>query len=230
MSAYKLAFAVLTTTALAGSTLSSAGGAGTASAPGIAELLDPAAVALNTCGPIPKRRTEMFKPGFQLAVAEAAATRQATSDAPPLWDDLGALTWPVTTRSGTAQRYFDQGLKLGLRLQPRRGPPRLPRRAGGRPDLRHVLLGRGLRARPQHQLPDGARGGRARLRRDRQGAGAERRRQPKEQALIRALATRYSPDPAPTARRSTRPMPTAWPRSRRRSRTTTTSRSCSPRR
>ena len=134
MSAYKLAFAVLTTTALAGSTLSSAGGTGAASAPGIAELLDPAAVALNTCGPIPKRRTEMFKPGFQLAVAEAAATRQATSDAPPLWDDLGALTWPVTTRSGTAQRYFDQGLgSPTASTTPRPAAPSAPRRRPTRP-------------------------------------------------------------------------------------------------
>lgn len=34
------------------------------------------------------------------------------SSAPPLWDNLGTLTYPVTTVSPKAQRYFDQGLRL----------------------------------------------------------------------------------------------------------------------
>jgi tetratricopeptide (TPR) repeat protein len=31
---------------------------------------------------------------------------------PPLFDDLGALTYPITTTSELARRYFDQGLRL----------------------------------------------------------------------------------------------------------------------
>ena len=31
---------------------------------------------------------------------------------PPLWNDLGSLTYPVTTKSKEAQSYFDQGLRM----------------------------------------------------------------------------------------------------------------------
>jgi tetratricopeptide (TPR) repeat protein len=31
---------------------------------------------------------------------------------PPLWNDLGVLTYPITTVSSDAQRFFDQGLRL----------------------------------------------------------------------------------------------------------------------
>src|SRR6266545_4998915 len=41
----------------------------------------------------------------QLAQAEASA-------AVPLYDNLGNLTYPVTTPNPLAQRYFDQGLRL----------------------------------------------------------------------------------------------------------------------
>ncbi|MEK6640156.1 MAG: hypothetical protein AABZ17_05745, partial [Nitrospirota bacterium] len=34
------------------------------------------------------------------------------TDAPPLFDNLGALHHPITTTSEQAQRYFDQGLRL----------------------------------------------------------------------------------------------------------------------
>lgn len=30
----------------------------------------------------------------------------------PLYDDLGDLTYPITTTNPLAQRYFDQGLRL----------------------------------------------------------------------------------------------------------------------
>ncbi|MGH8523719.1 MAG: hypothetical protein ACREXY_05725, partial [Gammaproteobacteria bacterium] len=32
--------------------------------------------------------------------------------APPLWDNLGTLSYKVTTTSRCAQKYFDQGLRL----------------------------------------------------------------------------------------------------------------------
>ena len=31
---------------------------------------------------------------------------------PPLWDNLGSLSMPITTANPRAQRYFDQGLRL----------------------------------------------------------------------------------------------------------------------
>jgi tetratricopeptide (TPR) repeat protein len=76
------------------------------------KLLDPAYVARSACGPIPKRRTELYKPGYQLAAAQAVAAATPMADpGPRLYDNLGTLSWPVTTRSPEAQRWFDQGLR-----------------------------------------------------------------------------------------------------------------------
>ncbi len=47
----------------------------------------------------------------EVRMAEQAAPAEASA-AVPLYDDLGNLTYPVTTPSPLAQRYFDQGLRL----------------------------------------------------------------------------------------------------------------------
>ncbi|MEO7138140.1 MAG: hypothetical protein ABI037_10530, partial [Gemmatimonadales bacterium] len=42
-------------------------------------------------------------------------SQPTTTEAPtatPLYDNLGALEYPVTTSSPTAQQYFNQGLRL----------------------------------------------------------------------------------------------------------------------
>lgn len=44
--------------------------------------------------------------------AAAQSTSTEASVAVPLYDDLGDLTYPITTSSPLAQRYFDQGLRL----------------------------------------------------------------------------------------------------------------------
>ena len=47
------------------------------------------------------------------AMAQTAEAIKAYEEAePPLWNDLGSLTYPITTKSKEAQRYFDQGLRL----------------------------------------------------------------------------------------------------------------------
>jgi len=42
----------------------------------------------------------------------AAATANYDEAEPPLWDNLGSATYPVTTANPQAQAFFDQGLKL----------------------------------------------------------------------------------------------------------------------
>ena len=122
---------------------------------------------------------EQARPSSSIPASTSRRRRRRPAPAtaaigPVLYDNLGTLTVPVTTRAPEAQRYFDQGLRLAYALQPRRGGARVPRGAGGRSDLRHVLLGRGLGAGSQHQLPDAARGRGAGVRRDRPGHGAAR--------------------------------------------------------
>jgi len=44
--------------------------------------------------------------------APAKPDQVETDVSVPLYDDLGDLTYPITTASELAQRYFDQGLRL----------------------------------------------------------------------------------------------------------------------
>ena len=76
-----------------------------------AALLHPARVANQICRAV-KKRTELFNPGYQIAAVQAAAAVGGSDSGPALYDNLGSLTEPVTTRSPDAQRYFDQGLRL----------------------------------------------------------------------------------------------------------------------
>ena len=60
-----------------------------AEAPGAAQLLDPAYLVANICAPIPARRTELYKPGYQLAAAQAGSTAAAAAErGPVLYDNL----------------------------------------------------------------------------------------------------------------------------------------------
>ena len=97
---------------------------------------------------------------------------------------LRLRTGPVR-QSGVAHRAGDDPLARRAALlrsgppprlcvQPRRGRARVPQGAGDRSDLRHVLLGRGLCAGPEHQHADDARGGGTGLRGDRPRHGAAR--------------------------------------------------------
>ena len=46
------------------------------------------------------------------AIEARTTTVAAATDRQPLWDDLGDLTFAITTSDPLAQRYFDQGLRL----------------------------------------------------------------------------------------------------------------------
>src|SRR5919106_21398 len=76
----------------------------------VSELLDPGAIAAGVCGGSVKHASA-FKP-MQLALASPAEAVADDPAGPPLWEGLGNLSYPITTASDLAQRYFDQGLRL----------------------------------------------------------------------------------------------------------------------
>ena len=224
---------VTRTAALLGTSIACAATVGAMTIPGepvptANRLLDPTYVAQQACGPIASKKTEFFNPGFHIAAAQAA-TASATADDRPR----------ALRQSGHAHRSRDHpraggaallrpGSAVRLRVQPWRGGARVPQGAGDRSHLRHVLLGRGLGAGAEHQLPDAARWRGAGLRGDRPGHGAEggrqRARAGADRRPERALCRRSR---APTARRWMPPMPTPWRTWRRGSRTTTRRSCCS---
>jgi tetratricopeptide (TPR) repeat protein len=192
----KLAAALMASTMLAAASAQPSSDA--AIPAGIAELLDPAAVARHVCGPMPKRRTEGFKPGFQLATAQdaALAAAKAPASAPPLFGNLGSMSWPVTTRSETAQRYFDQGFKLAYGFNHPEARRAFQAAQAADPGCAMCYWGEAYVLGPNINYPmvaDAVEPAFAAIAKAQALAGSA---SPKEQALIRALAKRYAPDPA----------------------------------
>src|SRR5918994_5818955 len=76
----------------------------------VSELLDPDAIAAGVCG-MNGERTSAFKP-MRVALATPAEAIADSGEGPPLWEGFGELSYPITTSSEMAQRYFDQALRL----------------------------------------------------------------------------------------------------------------------
>src|SRR5262245_56356478 len=130
------------------------------------------------------------------AEIKAATPAPAFADSePPLWEGLGSLTYKITTASPEAQAYFDQGLRLAYAFN--HGEAQRAFRKAQRldPNCAMCFWGEALVLGPNINLP---------MQEDAIApsfAAAEKARalsapaSPHEQALIAALATRYTADP-----------------------------------
>ncbi|MGY6214683.1 tetratricopeptide repeat protein [Methylolobus aquaticus] len=114
---------------------------------------------------------------------------------PPLWDDLGRLTHPVTTANPLAQRYFDQGLRLAYAFN--HAEARRAFRAAQRhdPGCAMAFWGEALVLGPNINAPMNPTDGASALTAVAQARARAATASPSEQALIAALSTRYSADP-----------------------------------
>lgn len=166
-----------------------------AAAGGAADLLDPAYVARQVCGPIPTQRTELYKPGFQMAAAAGGAAAGGETG-PPLYDTLGRLTYPVSTRSADAQAYFDQGLRLAFAFNHAEAARAFRRAQAIDPTCAMCYWGEAYVLGPNINFPmmpesvPMAFAAIARAQALKAGASES------ERALIDAMAKRYSADPA----------------------------------
>src|SRR3954468_4955807 len=98
-------------------------------------------------------RTEVAPFHHGLLAPPAVAPTAYDEAIPPLFDNLGRHTWAITTQKPEAQAFFDQGLRLAYGFNHAEAR-RAFRQAQRLPYLRHVLLGRSLRAWAQHQRSD----------------------------------------------------------------------------
>lgn len=138
-----------------------------------------------------QRRVELAR--VLLARSDAGAK---APDAPPLFDGLGGYSYPITTASTEAQRYFDQGLRLAYAFN---HPEALRAfRAAQRLDPACALcswgeayaLGPNINAPMDGEAIAPAMAAAERAMALRAGASEE------ERALIEALSRRYSANPA----------------------------------
>jgi tetratricopeptide (TPR) repeat protein len=130
--------------------------------------------------------------------AEMRAASSATAFAetePPLWAGLGSITYKITTANERAQAYFDQGLRLAYAFN--HGEAQRAFRMAQKldPDCAMCFWGEALVLGPNINLPmqdDAVAPAYAAAQKAKALAGKS---SPREQALIGALAARYSSDP-----------------------------------
>jgi tetratricopeptide (TPR) repeat protein len=113
---------------------------------------------------------------------------------PPLWDGLGSEAYKVTTASAVAQAYFDQGLRLAYAFNHGEAQRAFRKAQKLDPTCAMCFWGEALVLGPNINLPmpdDAVAPAFAAAQKARALAGNA---SPREQALIAALAQRYSPD------------------------------------
>jgi tetratricopeptide (TPR) repeat protein len=137
--------------------------------------------------------TRPFTPG-QAAPAKPPS-RPGQAAPPPLYTDLGKLHVPITTNSNRAQAYFDQGIRLTFAFNHAEAARSFRAAQDADPDCAMCYWGEALVLGPNinaPMFPDAVAPAFAAAATATRLAPGTR---PEEQAVIRAVARRYSADP-----------------------------------
>ncbi|BCH33791.1 hypothetical protein MesoLjLc_57210 [Mesorhizobium sp. L-8-10] len=115
---------------------------------------------------------------------------------PPLWNDLGSLTYPISTKNSEAQSYFQQGLRQTANFNHAEA-----RRAFGKaqrldPSCAMCFLGEALVLGPNINVPMDPAANAPAIAALKKAQALASGASEKERELIEAVATRYSEDPA----------------------------------
>lgn len=160
--------------------------------PDLLMALDPDRASASLCGP---RGMTLALAGRMLMASAAAATPASTAPNIPLFKDLAGSPFRVTTRQRKAQRYFSQGLLFTYgfnhagAVQSFRAAQRLD------PGCAMCWWGEALALGPNINAPMEERDRAAALAAVQKAMALRSGASEVEQALITAIARRYSPDP-----------------------------------
>jgi tetratricopeptide (TPR) repeat protein len=120
---------------------------------------------------------------------------QLSDAAPPLWDGLGDLHYPITTASPQAQQYFDQGLRLTYAFNHAEARRAFHQAQQLDPACALCYWGEALVLGPNINAPMTADANPPAVEALAKAQAAAGGASAKERALIAALAKRYSADP-----------------------------------
>jgi tetratricopeptide (TPR) repeat protein len=193
MSASQIKGLLLATSALGAALLVATGSGAVPRNQSPSELFDPGVVAAGVCGRSGDHAAT-FKP-MQVALASPSEGVADTGEAPPLWDGLGTLSYPITTDSEQAQRYFDQGLRLTYAFNHAEAYRAFKQAQALDPDCamcfwgEAFVLGANINAAMEASAMQPAFVAMTNAKARAAGASA------RERALIDALSTRYAADP-----------------------------------
>ena len=127
---------------------------------------------------------------------DAAVAAAEPSAPPPLWDNLGTLHFPISTRRPLAQRYFDQGLRLAYAFNHAEAVRAFRQAQALDPDCALCHWGEALALGPNINAPMDAASHAAALAALERAQALAPKASARERDLIGALARRYSRDPA----------------------------------
>ena len=155
------------------------------------ETLDPGRLFGSICGPA-KAGNALAR---ELLIASAVAAPASQARPIPLYPDLTASPFRATTRDPRAQAYFSQGLMFAYGFN-HSGAVRSFRAAqASDPDCALCWWGEAVALGPNINAPMDDRDRAAALAASDRAMALRERASPREQALIEALALRYSRDP-----------------------------------
>jgi tetratricopeptide (TPR) repeat protein len=130
--------------------------------------------------------------GQSLAPEDMKAYEEAQ---PPLWDDLGSLSYPISTKSADAKKYFDQGLRLAVNFNHAEARRAFRKAQSLDPDCAMCFLGEALILGPNINVPMDPAANAPAIVALRKAQALSSGATEKERELIEAVATRYSEDP-----------------------------------
>ncbi|HXG19075.1 MAG TPA: tetratricopeptide repeat protein [Methylomirabilota bacterium] len=130
-----------------------------------------------------------------LASAEHHRGQSASSEGPPLFDDLGAHSHAITTTSPLAQKYFDQGLRLVYGFNHDEAKKAFEEAARLDPNCAMAYWGIALTLGPNYNLPVDTERDRAAYEAIQKALALAPQVSKQEQAYINAIARRHSADP-----------------------------------
>ncbi|MDX2224499.1 MAG: hypothetical protein SFV21_17235, partial [Rhodospirillaceae bacterium] len=155
-----------------------------------AELFDPAAVARGLCA-APTEKSGLLATLAQVAAASGASAVPAR---PPLYTDLGDITFKISTARPEAQRYFDQGLRLAYGFNHAEAIRAFKAAQSIDPTCAMCFWGEGWALGPTINLLMNPADNAAALAATARARDLAPQATKKEQALIAALAARYGAD------------------------------------
>ena len=127
---------------------------------------------------------------------QAEAMKAYSEAEPPLWTNLGSLSYPITTKNPQAQQYFDQGLKLSFGFNHAEAQRAFRKAQRLDPDCAMCYFGEALVLGPNINVPMAPEANAPALAALSKAQSLASKGSEKEKALIGALALRYSADPA----------------------------------
>ncbi len=126
---------------------------------------------------------------------DTAAVKAYEEGDVPLWNDLGSLTYPISTTNAEAQAYFDQGLKLAANFNHAEAQRSFRKAQRLDPDCALCFLGEALILGPNINVPMAPEANGPALKALQKAQALAGNATDKEKGLIEAVATRYSGDP-----------------------------------